>query len=333
MTPNEPVAARPIETSETSMPLVSVIIPVFNRAHCVANAVESVLAQTFRNFEIIAVDDGSTDGTAEVLEKFGDQIRLLRQKNRGVSAARNAGIRAARGKWIAFLDSDDRWFPEKLDRQLAAMEKYPVKMSFTRCMNAQGELLRDIEFVSAALREPEIFLVENAVDSICLSPRHPLIQTMIVEKEILENTGLFDESFHAAEDAELIFRLSFLSGFIYVDHPLTIVFENSSNSLTYSVKLDSLARRNQSYLRLLAEMYWRLVEISPEKISVMRNRIGYFMSRRAEIACAAGEFPVARALAWDGIFFAGNFRDFVRCAGIFFLPNLFRRRAQKKWPV
>lgn len=160
-----------------------------------------------------------------------------------------------------------------------------------------------------------------------------MIQTMVAEKRILEQVGLFDESFHAAEDAELIFRMSFLSGFLYIDRPLTTIFENSANSLTYNEELGPMARRNQSYLRLLAHMYWRLADISPEKISVMRKRLGYFISRRAEIACASGEQMVARGLARDGIFFAGSFRDFARCAGVLLAPGLVRARAQKKWPV
>jgi glycosyltransferase involved in cell wall biosynthesis len=320
-------------TVKTSSPRVSVIIPAFNRAWCVAHAVESVLAQTFKDFEIVAVDDGSSDGTADVLEKFGDRVRLIRQENRGVSAARNSGIRAARGNWVAFLDSDDRWHPEKLERQLSALDKYSAKICFTRCVNAQNETLRDIEFVSFTPREPEILYVQNPADSVCFSPRHPLIQTMVAEKKLLEKVGLFDESFHAAEDAELIFRLSFLSGFIYIDSPLATIFENSVNSLTYSETLGPMARRHQAYLRLLGQMYWRLAETSPEKIPVLRKQLGYFISRRAEIACAAGQLPVARALARDGIFFAGSFRDFARCAGILLAPNLVRSRAHKKWPV
>jgi glycosyltransferase involved in cell wall biosynthesis len=319
--------------AQSQPPHVSVVIPAFNREHSVAKAVESVLAQTFNDFEIIAIDDGSSDGTAKVLKKFGRAVRLIRQKNRGVSAARNTGIRAARGKWIAFLDSDDHWHPKKLEQQINALEKHSAKICFTRCVNTQNEPFRDLEFVSATLREPEIFSVQNALDAVCLSPRHPMIQTMVIEKKLMKNVGFFDESLHAAEDAELIFRLSFLSGFIYIDRPLTTIHENSVNSLTYSKKLGSLARRNQSYLRLLAQMYWRLSETSPEKLSVMRKRLGYFISRRAEIACAAGEQPVARALARDGIFFAGSFRDFARCAGILLLPNLIRTRAQKKWPT
>ncbi len=328
-TPARKIAAAAAKSS----PLVSVVIPAFNRAHCVADAVRSVLAQSFQDFEIIAVDDGSSDGTSEALEQFGGRIRLIRQENRGVSAARNTGIRAARGDWIAFLDSDDRWHPDKLERQVKAMEKFGVKICFARCVNTDNEVLKDIEFVSASLCEPEVFHVQNAVDSVCLSPRHPLIPTMVVEKQLLEKAGLFDESFHAAEDADLIFRLSFLSGYLYLDRPLATVYEKSENSLTYCEKLGPLARRNQSYLRMVSQMYWRLAEISPEKLSVMRARLGYFISRRAEIACAAGQLPVARSLARDGIFFARTFRDFARCAGILLFPGVVRSRAQRKWPA
>lgn len=327
--PDTMAAMAPVKAA----PAVSVVIPTYNRAHCISGAVESVFAQTFDDFEIIIVDDGSSDGTAGVLKKFGGRIRILHQKNLGVSAARNAGVRAARGAWIAFLDSDDRWHPEKLQRQLAALEKYSAKICFARCVTTGNEPLRDIEFVSSSLCEPEIFRVQNAMDSVCVSPRHPLVQSLMVEKALLEKAGLFDESFPAAEDAELIFRLSFLSNYLYLDRPLVTVRENSINSLTFGEELENLARRNQSYLRLLGHMYWRVVEKSPEKISVMRKRLGYFISRRAEIACAAGELPMARALARDGIFFAGSFRDFARCAVILLFPGLVRGRAQKKWPA
>lgn len=320
-----------LELRHSAVPAVSVIIPAYNRVHCVAAAVESVFAQTFRDFEIIAVDDGSSDGTHDVLKSFGSRIRLIRQENHGVSSARNTGVRAARGKWIAFLDSDDRWHADKLERQMAVLEKYNARLCFTRAVSDHGEVFPDIEFISATLREPNLFYVENAVDSVCLSPRHPLIPTMVADKALLERVGLFDESFPLAEDAELIFRLSFVSGFLYVDQPFVTVFEYSENSLTYSNRLISQARRNQSYLRLLAQMYWRLVETSPEKLSVMRKRLGYYISRRAEVACAAGEGPVARALARDGILFARTFRDFVRCAGVLICPGLVRTRARKKW--
>ena len=104
---------------------VSVVIPTFNRQKVLPRAVMSVLHQSHRAAEVVVVDDGSTDGTAELIAARFGSVEILRQDNRGVSAARNAGIRATRGDWVAFLDSDDEWKPDKLERQLAALESEP----------------------------------------------------------------------------------------------------------------------------------------------------------------------------------------------------------------
>jgi glycosyltransferase involved in cell wall biosynthesis len=109
-------------------PLVSVVIPTFNRAHCIAGTIDSVLTQTHGHLEVLVVDDGSTDGTAELLEReYGHEprIRVLVQANQGVSAARNSGLRSARGEFVALLDSDDRWLPWKLEAQLACLAAVP----------------------------------------------------------------------------------------------------------------------------------------------------------------------------------------------------------------
>ena len=119
----------------TYRPFISVVIPTFNRAQQVQVALRSVLAQTYAEFEVIVVDDGSTDTTWEAVERFisqqngkGKQIRYFSQTNQGPSAARNKGIAEANGDWIAFLDSDDVWLPEKLEWQLHAIEKFNDKM-------------------------------------------------------------------------------------------------------------------------------------------------------------------------------------------------------------
>ena len=114
-------------------PFISVVIPTFNRASQVQAAVKSVLAQTYREFEVIVVDDGSTDGTKSIFQRFlsennaANQVRYMFQPNQGQSAARNKGVEAARGEWIAFLDSDDTWFPEKLELQMKALERFEGK--------------------------------------------------------------------------------------------------------------------------------------------------------------------------------------------------------------
>src|SRR5687768_199170 len=104
---------------------VSVIIPTYNSGSLVVQAVEGVLAQTRQAEEVIVVDDGSTDDTAERLQQFGERIRVVRQANGGVATARNAGLRASSGDLVAFLDADDAWHPQKLERQIALLQQHP----------------------------------------------------------------------------------------------------------------------------------------------------------------------------------------------------------------
>ena len=99
-----------------SSPMVSVIIPVFNREYCINRAIDSVLNQTYKNLEVIVVDDGSTDKTLDVVNKYADRIKVIRQENSGPSRARNAGIKASKGFFVGFLDSDDEWLPTKIEK-------------------------------------------------------------------------------------------------------------------------------------------------------------------------------------------------------------------------
>src|ERR1051326_205992 len=105
------------------MPQVSVIIPTYNSAHYLADAVESVLSQTFQDIEVLIIDDGSTDETETVIQRYGSLVRCFRQRNSGVAVARNRGIEESRGEYVAFLDADDTWLPHKLERQLAALDE------------------------------------------------------------------------------------------------------------------------------------------------------------------------------------------------------------------
>jgi len=126
--------------------LVSVLIPTFNRAYIVCNAIESVLAQTYKNIEVILVDDGSTDDTRERVARFGDQVRYIHQPNAGLAAARNTGLAAARGEFIALQDSDDLWLPWKLEGQMAAMaldERIGLCWTDLTAVRPNGEVVRE----------------------------------------------------------------------------------------------------------------------------------------------------------------------------------------------
>lgn len=129
-----------------TIPGISVIIPTYNRADCVGEAIESVLSQTCHPLDVIVVDDGSTNNTSEVIASVGEHVRYIRQQNRGVSAARNRGISASRGEWLVFLDSDDIWLPDMLEKHLQAVNTWPritahsVNMEIHRASSGKTDL-------------------------------------------------------------------------------------------------------------------------------------------------------------------------------------------------
>jgi glycosyltransferase involved in cell wall biosynthesis len=206
-------------------PLVSVITPAYNVVWCVGRAIDSVLEQTFRQLELIVVNDGSTDETKDVLTAYGDSIRVLDQDNRGMSSARNAGIRSAQGSYIAFLDADDWWLPEKLERQLDLMQNRP-ELGFcstaARVENPQGELLnlwRCRQTGNSTLKT--IFSENAAIAGGC--------SAVVVRKRLLDQVGLFDESLRGFEDPDLWIRLAAASSYACIDEPLAIILRRENS--------------------------------------------------------------------------------------------------------
>ena len=182
-------------------PQISVVIPTYNRGWIVAEAVDSVLAQTFSDYELIVVDDGSTDDTAEVLGEYGDRIRVLRQKNKGVSAARNAGIRSAAGRYIAFLDSDDLWLPSKLDRQMAFFHRNPDAVA---CQTEEIWIRNGVRVnPKKRHRKPSGTIFEPSLQLCLVSP-----SAVMIHRSLFDKVGLFDEKLPACEDYDLWLRIS-----------------------------------------------------------------------------------------------------------------------------
>jgi len=197
------------------MPVASVIIPTFNRRALVAEAIESVLAQREADFELIVVDDGSTDGTEAALAPLRDRFRLLRQANRGVSAARNAGARIARGQWLAFLDSDDLWLPDKLGTQMAFLRAHAeVRICQT------GEIwIRNGVRVNPCNhhRKPDGDVFLPSLHRCLVSP-----SAVVLRRDLFEAAGGFDESLPACEDYDLWLRLAWRTAVPLIDRPLVI---------------------------------------------------------------------------------------------------------------
>ena len=197
--------------------IVSVIIPTYNRGYIISRAINSVLAQTCRDFELIIVDDCSTDNTKEVVSKFDDQrIRYIRhEKNRGVAAALNTGISVCRGEYITFLDDDDEWLPSKIDEQLVAFKGAPsdVGAVYSEMIDVNKNRAERLHGKSA---------VEGDIYKYVLGCYPIYLQTLMVKREFLERVGKFDEAFVSAADADFWIRLAKISKFKYIKNTLVI---------------------------------------------------------------------------------------------------------------
>ena len=183
---------------------VSVVIPTYNRSMIVVNAISSVIAQTYKNIEILVVDDGSTDDTAERLSCFGSRIRYIKKENGGVSSARNQGIKMASGELIAFLDSDDEWLPEKTEKQVKYLNKRPdFGMVICDCLffDQNGHYIRKS---NRRLVLPKDGYVSHDV----LMYPSLIPSTAIIRKNVLMDVGLFDETLITAEDLDLHLKIS-----------------------------------------------------------------------------------------------------------------------------
>lgn len=186
------------------IPKVSVIIPAYNSARFLEEAIESVFAQTYGDYEIIVINDGSTDNTTEVLAPYLDRIQYIYQQNQGASSARNTGIRYSQGEYLAFLDADDIWLPEKLSIQVEYLNNNPdiaMVYSLARWVDVNGRPCDYRSKLTRNLPRGDIFNALFFRDFITLS-------SVMIRKRILDTVGLFDESFTHAEDHELWLRIA-----------------------------------------------------------------------------------------------------------------------------
>lgn len=218
---------------------VSVIIPTYNRARYVAQAINSVLAQTVTPEEIIVVDDGSTDNTQEVLKRFGDRIRYISQNNAGPGIARNTGIKSSQNEYIAFLDSDDLWEPNRLERQLAAAERYqhaPVLwFSDFKVLRADATLL------PSKWKQDGIFCPDQT-EGVLERPNEWLgggyviwTSSVLAKREALLSVGLYDAR-REAEDWALYVKLARIGSFGFVVEPLFTMRRFGDNANIQSVR-------------------------------------------------------------------------------------------------
>jgi glycosyltransferase involved in cell wall biosynthesis len=223
-------------------PLVSVIIPTYNRCQWLPRAIESVLNQTCAPLELIVVDDGSTDGTSDLLKQYGRDVRTIRQRNKGVSGARNTGIRAASGDLIALLDSDDSWLPEKLEHQAAYFRATPGAM----ICQTEEIWIRNGKRVNPKKRHRKFsgMIFEKTLPLCLVSP-----SAVMMRASLFREVGLFDERLPACEDYDLWLRIAWKHPVHLIDLPLTVKYGGHPDQLSAMPELDKY--RIQSIVNIL----------------------------------------------------------------------------------
>ncbi len=272
-----------IPSGTNKKPVVSVVIPTYNRAHLIGQAIQTVLNQTFQNIEIIIVDDASTDNTEEIVASLKDEriLYLRHEKNLGAPAARNTGIKAAKGEYIAFQDSDDEWHPEKLEKQMRVFEASPpevgvVYTAFLRIVNDKKEYIP----------YPWVTQKEGDIHKELLKGSFITTPSIIVRKVCFEKTGMFDECLPRLQDWELVIRLSKYYHFGFVNKPL----------LTSYFTLDSISDSEKARIQALKIIIAKHLNNFLEEKETLLNYyygIGVYLCLNNEIA--EGELYIAKA--------------------------------------
>ena len=198
------------------MPIVSVVLPIYNGVRFIRESLDSVLAQTFRDYEVICVDDGSTDDSLAVLDEYRQHVTVLHQPNAGQGAARNAGVGHASGMYVAFIDQDDCWYPWKLKQQVLAMERDPEAV-LVHCnsdrMEAEGRIVQ-----RGATLEEHSRAMDSSLGRL-LGEGLILPSAMLVRRNVFERVGGFDHELRGYEDFDLCARLKQQGTFVFLDEP------------------------------------------------------------------------------------------------------------------
>ncbi len=229
---------------QRNTPFVSVIIPTWNRGWAIRDAVDSVLEQTYRHFELIVIDDGSTDDTPEILNRYGDRIVAFTQDNKGVSAARNLGIAMSAGQYLAFLDSDDLWLAEKLARQVEFFHSHPDAMI---CQTEETWIRNGVRVNPKLRHKKQTGMIFEPSLHLCLvSP-----SAVMVKRTLFDAVGVFDENLPACEDYDLWLRVSCKYPIHLLDEALIIKNGGHEDQLSRQPGLDKY--RIASLRKLIAD--------------------------------------------------------------------------------
>jgi glycosyltransferase involved in cell wall biosynthesis len=283
-------------------PMVSVIIPTYNRGFCIEQTLETVFKQTYTDFEIIVVDDGSTDNTASIIKNYDGQIKYIYQQNSGASAARNTGIHNANGDWIAFLDSDDEWFTDKLKVQMDDLVTYP---------NAIAHMV-DAIIGDQQQFQDTLFDLRGTRTKYAREPlrQHPLIDVLetqfftscwLLNRDAIKAAGYFDTSKRIFEDIDLLSRVALQGAFVVNCFVGTLMRRKPGESGALS---DLYQTSRQESLKNLAATFKNLLEL--KSLSQIEER--YI---KKELAANYFELALINSKTKKSLFFYGDLKESV----------------------
>lgn len=275
---------------------VSVVIPTYNSAKFLDEALQSVFDQTFKDYEIIVVDDGSTDQTKQVIDRYGNKIRYLYQENGGPAKARNLGIRHSSGKYIAFLDADDVWLPLKLERQVCMFHQRPeLAMVFT-----ENLLFNESGVFQTSMGKRKRLMKGDVARNIFLHSEI-LTSSVIVRVEVFNKIGLFEEELQLAEDDNMWIRTAANFKIELIDEPLVKRRVHSQNITADRKRLFEAVQTN---IQLLSQRYMgikeRIEDVIPQKLSQVQFSLGYNHFENQELKEARKAFARGiRCYMWN----------------------------------
>jgi len=294
------------EKIDAKNPLVSVIIPTYNRAHLLSRAIGSVLKQSYQDFELILVDDGSTDDTEKVVKGFHDErVRYISyEENRGGAAARNVGIQVAEGEYLAFLDSDDEWYLDKLERQLKVFEGLSSKFGVVYT----GGYLIFPDDTKVYIPSDDLKPTSGDIHKDILERSFVNTVSALVRRECFDGAGLFDERLPSVQDRELWMRVSKRYYFHYLKKPLYYAYAVPN-------RISSDDEALLAALRIILGKHRHDLSQYPSSLAKHLHRIGNLLCQSGRML--EGRKYLAEAIVTD----PSGFKSLVAWMASFFGPN------------
>ena len=324
-------------------PLVSVVIPTYNRAQQTIAAIQSVLAQSYASIEIIVVDDGSTDGSGEVIQRFVSenlndchQILFVSQPNQGASVARNTGISNARGEYIAFLDSDDSWVPEKLEYQMQALEQFKnecgVCFTDARLVNNSGLDISSFQVHGRNYKEP-MGIDRDVMKSLAESFSGFWISSLLVRADIARQIGGFSPDISFVEDRDFHFRLSLVTSVAYVNKQLIRTDRTPSPAGSTVRPWDNAEVQFRQQQRMLEKWLTMDSGLPAELHRTVQRNLGALHSHWANWYLENGRYEEARHAVTSAVKYKFALGTTIKWALTWLAPALARRLTPKTRPV